>query len=89
MAYLHLLERWKVQYAPQRPDDEPDDRFVEACQTICGVEDVVNELIESKPEVQTKIAEKLMASGTRQRMLSSLLKESKEEAADGAETAGK
>ena len=85
--YVHLLKRWKVQYAPQRPDDEPDDRFVEACRMLCGVEHVVNALIESKPEVQTKIAEKLMAGGTIQRMLSSLLKASKEEAANGAEPA--
>ena len=85
--YLHLLKRWKMQYAPQRPDDEPDDRFVEACRMLCGVEHVVNALIESKPEVQTKIAEKLMAGGTIQRMLSSLLKASKEEAANGAEPA--
>ena len=85
--YLHLLERWKVQYAPQRPDDEPDDRFVEACRMICGVEHVVNALIESEPEAQTKIAESLMVSGTIQRMWSSLLKASKEEDADGAECA--
>ena len=32
--YLHLLERWKVEYAPQSPEDELDDRFVEACQMM-------------------------------------------------------
>lgn len=32
--YLHLLERWKVEYAPQSPEDELDDRFVEACHMI-------------------------------------------------------
>lgn len=85
--YLHLLERWKVQYAPQRPDDEPDERFVEACRMLCGVEHVVNALIESKTAAQTKIAKSLMASGTIQRMLSSLLKASMEEAVDGAEPA--
>ncbi len=30
--YLHLLEEWKVRYAPQTPEDDYDDRFVEACQ---------------------------------------------------------
>ena len=30
--YLHILEDWKLQYAPKTPDDEWDDRFVEACQ---------------------------------------------------------
>ena len=32
--YLHLLERWKVEYAPQSPEDELDDRFAEACHMI-------------------------------------------------------
>ena len=30
--YLHLPEEWKVRYAPQTPEDNQDDRFVEACQ---------------------------------------------------------
>ena len=30
--YLHLLEDWKVRYAPKTPDEPYDDRFVEACQ---------------------------------------------------------
>ena len=32
--YLHLLEHWKVQYAPETPEDTLDDRFVEACQML-------------------------------------------------------
>ena len=32
--YLHLLEDWKVQYAPASMNEEPDDRFVEACQRL-------------------------------------------------------
>lgn len=32
--YLHLLEDWKVRYAPKTPDDALDDRFVKACQTL-------------------------------------------------------
>ncbi len=39
--YLHLLERWKVEYAPHSPEDELDDRFVEACQMIEYVEYLV------------------------------------------------
>jgi len=34
MDYLHLLEDWKVRYAPKTPDDALDDRFVEACQML-------------------------------------------------------
>lgn len=29
--YLHLLEEWKLQYAPQFPDEEWREQFVEAC----------------------------------------------------------
>ena len=38
MDYLHLLEDWKVRYAPKTPDDDLDDRFVEACQMIDYIE---------------------------------------------------
>ena len=31
-AYLHLLKKWKTQYAPNTPEDSLDDRFVESCQ---------------------------------------------------------
>lgn len=27
--YLHILQDWKKRYAPQAPEEEPDDRFVE------------------------------------------------------------
>lgn len=36
--YLYLLEEWKVQYAPASMDEEPDDRFVEACQMLDYIE---------------------------------------------------
>ena len=36
--YLHLLEDWKVRYAPKTPDDALDDRFVEAGQMIDYIE---------------------------------------------------
>ena len=32
--YLHILQDWKKRYAPQAPEEEPDDRFVEACHTV-------------------------------------------------------
>ena len=36
--YLHLLEDWKVRYAPKTPDEPYDDRFVEALQMHCHIE---------------------------------------------------
>lgn len=38
--YLHLLEHWKMQYAPKTPEDTLDDRFVEACQMLDCIEDL-------------------------------------------------
>ena len=28
-GYLHLLEDWKERYAPETPENEPDERFVD------------------------------------------------------------
>ena len=35
--YLQILQDWKVRFSPQTLEDDPDDRFVEACH-ICGQE---------------------------------------------------
>ena len=32
--YLHILQDRKKRYAPQAPEEEPDDRFVEACHML-------------------------------------------------------
>ena len=55
--YLHLLERWKVEYAPQSPEDELDDRFVEACHMIEYVNDLLDVLMfaELKQRVKTVV----------------------------------
>ena len=52
--YLHLLESWKVQYAPKTPEDALDDRFVEACQMLDYVEYLADLLIAAKLVLTTK-----------------------------------
>ena len=42
--YLHLLIRWKEEFAPRTPDEEWDDRFVEACHKIDYIEYVLDEI---------------------------------------------
>lgn len=32
--YLQILQDWKVRFSPQTPEDDPDDRFVEACHML-------------------------------------------------------
>ena len=63
MDYLHLLEDWKVRYAPKTPDDALDDRFVEACQMLDYVEYLADLLIAAELEQRVKIVEMLNKDG--------------------------
>ena len=62
--YLHLLERWKVEYAPQSPEDELDDRFVEACHMIEYVNDLLDVLMFAELKQRVKAVDKLLKDGT-------------------------
>ncbi len=62
--YLHLLERWKVEYAPQSPEDELDDRFVEACHMIEYVNDLLDVLMFAELEQRVKAVDMLLKDGT-------------------------
>ena len=62
--YLHLLERWKVEYAPQSPEDDPDDRFVEACQVIEYVDHLLDVLMFAELEQRVKAVDMLLKGGT-------------------------
>ena len=57
--YLHLLERWKVQYAPKTPEDTVDDRFVEACQMLDYIEDLTDILTFAELEARVKTVDML------------------------------
>ena len=61
--YLHLLERWKVQYAPKTAEDVLDDRFVETCQMLDYVEYLADLLIAAELEQRVKIVEMLNKDG--------------------------
>ena len=63
MDYLHLLEDWKVQYAPKTPDDDLDDRFVEACQMLCHIEYMADILTVGNLEERVAVVEELMKDG--------------------------
>ena len=62
--YLHLLERWKVEYAPQSPEDELDDRFVEACHMIEYVNDLLDVLMFAVLKQRVKAVDMLLKDGT-------------------------
>ena len=61
---LHLLERWKVEYAPRSPEDELDDRFVEACHMIEYVNDLLDVLMFAELEQRVKAVDMLLKDGT-------------------------
>lgn len=58
--YLHLLEDWKVRYAPKTPDDALDDRFVEACQMIDYIEYLADILTVGDLEERVAVVDELM-----------------------------
>ena len=61
--YLHLLEHWKVKYAPKTPEDVLDDRFVEACQMLDYVEYLADLLMPPSWNSGVKIVEMLNKEG--------------------------
>lgn len=61
--YLHLLEDWRVRYAPKTPDEPYDDRFVEACQMYCHIEYMVDVLTVGDLEERVALVDELIKSG--------------------------
>ena len=61
--YLHLLEDWKVRYAPETPDDEWDDRFVEACQMLDYIEYLADILTVGDLEERVAVVDEMMKEG--------------------------
>ena len=62
--YLHLLERWKIEYAPQSPEDNLDDRFVEAVQMLEYVEYLLDVLMFAELEQRVKTVDMLLKAAT-------------------------
>ena len=85
--YLHLLESWKVQYAPKTPEDALDDKFVEACQMLDYVEFLADLLVAADLEQRVKIADRLNQDGLIAGLEARLKRLQKEEATHEKETA--
>ena len=61
--YLHLLEDWRVRYAPRTPDEPYDDRFVEALQMHCHIEYMADVLTVGDLEERVALVDELMKGG--------------------------
>ena len=76
--YLHLLEHWKMQYAPKTPEDTIDDRFVEACQMLDYIEDLTDILTFAELEGRVKTVDMLQKNGMINRLEERLKRTEKE-----------
>ena len=76
--YLHLLEHWKMQYAPKTPEDTIDDCFVEACQMLDYIEDLADILTFAELEVRVKTVDMLQKDGMIDRLEERLKRTEKE-----------
>ena len=63
-AYLHLLKKWKTQYAPNTPGDSLDDRFVESCQQYDHIAGLLEMLDEASPTQRSHAVSALIADGS-------------------------
>ena len=83
--YLHLLEDWKVRYVPKTPEDELDDRFVEACQMLDHIEYLADILTVGELEERVAVVDKLMKEGKVAFLQDYMARKRKEEVAYGEE----
>ena len=61
--YLNLLIRWQRNYAPRSPDEEPDDRYVEACQMLESMDYIASVLAAGTLEQRIRAVDRLLADG--------------------------
>ncbi len=62
-SYLNLLIRWKSQYEPQDPDEEWDERYLEACQIMEAMEYLADQLAVGTLEQRRSTVGRLLAGG--------------------------
>ena len=62
--YLHLLKKWKTQYAPNTPEDSLDDHFVESCQQYDRIAGLLEMLDEASSTQRSHAVSALTADGS-------------------------
>lgn len=77
--YLHILQNWKKKYAPQTPQEEPHEHYVEACHMLECTQYMVDQLTISSSKERTKLVADMMKDN-RIALLQERLREIKEEA---------
>ncbi len=77
--YLHLLESWKVQYAPKTPEELWDDRFTETLQMHDYIEYLTDVLTVGELEERVKTVDILLKDGKVQELEARMERIGKEE----------
>ena len=77
--YLNLLIRWQRKYAPQSPDEEPDERYAEACQMLEPMDYMAYMLAAGTLEQRIRTVERLMADGKMDQLEERLTRLTREE----------
>ena len=73
--YRRLLLDWKKWYAPQAPEDEPDERFVEACHRLPWAEYQLDILLQGDSYERSEVVSELTADGYIRKLQARLRKE--------------
>ena len=77
--------RWKHDYAPATPDDPVNERYVEACQMLPAVTDMIDTLFQADAELRARVVHQVVQDGTIPR-LKARLDKLREEVPDGSES---
>ena len=83
--YRRTLEEWKLQYAPQTPEETLNERFVEACHRLPWAEYLLDALLQGDSHERETIVQQLMADGSIQK-INRQLKEWRKETPHNAQT---
>ena len=76
--YLHILQDWKKKFAPQTPQEEPHEHFVEACHMLECTQYMADQLTIGSPKELTKLVNDMMKDN-KIALLQERLREIKEE----------
>ena len=76
--YLQILQDWKVRFSPQTLEDDPDDRFVEACHMLECTQYMLDLQTIGSPEERTELVNDMMKDN-KITLLQDHLREIKEE----------
>ena len=83
--YEQLLMRWKNDYAPASADAPIDDRYVEACQMLPAVTDMIDTLFQADAELRARVVRQVVQDGTIPR-LKERLDRLRKEGSDGSKS---